>query len=63
MRVSNKKVGVTNSSACNGKYVNKLPFPQISDKVAEADTFEELPTSLMIVGETANDGNLSIFTR
>ena len=40
-----KKVGVANSGTCNGKYVTKLPFPQLSKKAAEADTFKELPTS------------------
>ena len=31
--------------------------------MAEADTFEELPTSLMSVGKTAGDGNVSILTK
>ena len=47
LHVSDKKVGVANSGACNGKYVTKLPFPQISNKAAKADTFKEFPTSLM----------------
>ena len=33
------------------------------NRAAEADTFEEFPTSLMIVGKTADDGNVSIFTK
>ena len=63
MRISDKKVGVSNGGACNGKYVTTLPFPQLSSKAAEADRFEEFPTSLMSVGKTADDGNVSIFTK
>ena len=40
-----------------------MPFPQLSPKAAEADTFCEFKTSLMSVGETADDGNVSIFTK
>ena len=32
-------------------------------KAAEADTFKEFPTSLMSVGKTVYDGNLSIFAK
>ena len=63
MRVSAKKVGIANGGACNSKYFIKLPFPQLSKKVAEANTFKEFPTSLMSVGKTADNGNVSIFTR
>ena len=63
MRVSAKKVGVAHGGTCNGKYVTKLSFPPLSNKAAEADTFEEFSTSLMSVGKTADDGNVSIFTR
>ena len=44
LRVSAKKVGVVNGGACNDKYITKLPFPKLSNKAAEADTFKELPT-------------------
>ena len=40
LRISDKKVGVSNGGACNGKYVTALPFLQLSSKVVEADTFE-----------------------
>ena len=63
MRVSAKKVGVANGGACNVKYVTKLPFPQLSKKAAEVDTFKEFPTSLISVGKTAKYGNVSIFTK
>ena len=62
MCASTKKVGVANGGACNGKYVTKLPFPQLSNKAAEADTFEEFPTSLMSVSKTADNRNVYIFT-
>ena len=63
LRISYKKVGVANDGACNGKYVTSLPLPQLSSKAAEADTFEEFPTSLMSVGKTADYGNVPIFTK
>ena len=40
LHVSAKKVGVANGGACNSKYVTKLPFSQLSNRAAEADTFE-----------------------
>ena len=63
LRMSDKKVGVANGGACNGKYVPSLPLPQLSNKAAEADTLEEFPTSLMTVGKKADNGNVSIFTK
>ena len=63
LRISAKKVGVANGSTCKGQYVTALPFPQLSTKAAEADTFNDFPTSLMSVGKTADDGNISIFTK
>ena len=58
MRISVKKVGVDNGGACNGRYVTKLPFLQLSNRAEEAYTFEELPTSLMSVGKKADDSNV-----
>ena len=63
MRISDNKVGVTNGRACKGKYVTKLTFPQLSNKAAEVDTLDGFTTSLMSVGKTADDGNVSIFTK
>ena len=40
LRVSAKKVGVENGGACNGRYITKLPFIQLSNKAVEADTFK-----------------------
>ena len=45
------------------KYATKLPFPQLSKKAAEAETFDNFPSSLLSVGKTANDGNISIFAK
>ena len=61
--ISAKKVGVANGGACNGKYVTKMPLPQLSSRAAGADAFEELPTSLLSVVKTANDSNMSILTK
>ena len=63
LHVSDKKMGVKNGGACNVKYVTKLNFQQLSKKAAEADTLDELTTSLMSVGKTADDGNVSRFTK
>ena len=63
LRISTKKVGVANGDTCNGKYVTELPFSQLSKKAAEADTFNDFPTSLMSVGKTADNGNISIYTK
>ena len=62
LRKSHKRVGVANGGISTGKHVTRLPFDQMSDKTAEADTFEEFQTSLMSVGKTADDGNVSVFT-
>ena len=38
--VSAMEVGVANGRECHCKYVTKLPFLQLSNKAAEADTFK-----------------------
>jgi hypothetical protein len=43
--------------------VTKLPFERLSSKAAEAHEFPDFPDSLMSVGKTNDDGNVSIFTR
>ena len=40
LRIPDKKLGLANGDTCNGKYVTTLPFPQLSSKAAESDTFE-----------------------
>ena len=63
MRASAKKVAVANGSACNGKYITTLSFPQVYNRAAEVYIFEEFPTYLMSVGKKADDGNVSLFTK
>ena len=64
LRISAKKVGVANGSKYKGhQYVTALPFPQLSTKAADADTFNDFPTSLTSIRKTADDGNISIFTK
>ena len=63
IRQSTKHVRVANSGISAEKYVTKLPFKQLSMKASQADTFQEFPTSLMSVGKTCDDGNISIFTK
>ena len=62
LRISSKQVGVENGGTSSGKYVTQLPFQQLSRKAAEADTFDDFPTSLLSVGKLADDGNVSVFT-
>jgi len=63
LRIPAKKVGVANGSTCKVQYVTALSFPQLSTKAAEANTFNDFPTSLMSVGKTADNGNISILTK
>ena len=63
LRTPDKKVGLANGGAYNGKCITSLTFPQLSSKGTEADTSEELPTSLISMGKKADDGNMSIFTK
>jgi hypothetical protein len=46
-----------------GKWVTKLPLPQLSKKAATADSFDKFSTSLMSVDKTNNGRNISIFTK
>ena len=62
LRPSHKRVAVSNGGTSKCKYVTRLPFPRLSTMSAKADMFENFPSSLMSVGETSDDGNLSIFT-
>ena len=49
LRASSKRVRVANGDTSNAKHTTALPFPQLSDKARQADTFENFPTSLMSV--------------
>ena len=62
LRPSHKRVAVANGGTSKGKYVTRLPFPQLSKATSDADTFEAFPSSLMRFGKTSDDGNVSIFT-
>eukprot|EP00956_Cyclotella_meneghiniana_P024798 scaffold50421_cov81-Cyclotella_meneghiniana.AAC.3 len=63
LKRSTKRVGVANGGTSQAKHVTKLPFAKLSSKANQADTFEDIPTSLMSVGKTADDGTISIFTK
>ena len=63
LRPSTKQVMVANREKSKGRHVTNLPFPLLSSKAKQADTFNEFPTSLMSVGKTADDGTISIFTK
>ncbi len=63
LRTSTRKVGVANGGTSKAKYVTQLPFRQLSGQATQADTFQELPSSLMSVGKAADDGTVSVFTK
>ena len=63
LRHSARKVNVANGGCSKGKYVTEIPVAGLSNKAAEADTFESFPQSLVSVGKTNDDGNISIFTK
>ena len=63
LRESTKRVKLANGEASEGKHVTALPFRQLSEKAAEADTFDEFKTYLMSVWKTADDGNVSVFAK
>ena len=63
LRQSINHVGVANGGTSSGTFVTKQPIPGLSQRAAEADTFDNFFSSLLSVGKTANDGNISIFTK
>ena len=62
LQLSHKRVAVANGGTSEGKYITRLPLPELSRTTAEADAFVEFPSSLMSMGQTSDDGNTSIFT-
>ena len=62
LREITRRVGVVNGGASKDNHVTRLPFSLLPEKAAEADTFDEFPTSPMSVGETADDENVAVFT-
>ena len=63
LRLSTKRITVANAGDSKGKYVTRLPFKQLSPYVSRSDTFEDFPTSLISVGRTSDDVNISVFTK
>ena len=63
LRPSTKHFMVTNGAKSKGQHVTSLPFPSLSSKAKQADTFNDFPTSLMSVGKIADNGMISIFTK
>ena len=60
---STKQVMAASGEKSKGQRVTSLPFPSLSSKAKQADTFNDFPTSLMSVGKTADDDTISIFTK
>ncbi len=63
LRPSIRQVGVTNGSTSNAKYVTQLPFQKLSARLTQADTFQDIPTSLMSMGKTSDDGMVLVFMK
>ena len=60
---SRKRVGVANGGTSTARHVSRLPFQQLSNRAASADTSNDFPSLLMSVGKTSDDGTISIFTK
>ena len=60
-RRSQKRVCVADGGASKGKHVTRLPFKQLSEETAEADTCDEFKMLLMSVDKTVDDRNVSAF--
>ena len=60
---STKQVGVADVGTCRGKWETELTLPPFSKRAANANYFDGFPTSLMSVGKTNDDSNVSIFTK
>ena len=63
LQASKKRVKVPNRETVNAKHTTTLPLPHLSARAKQADTFKQLPTSLMSVGQTLDNGTISVFTK
>ena len=60
---STKQISMAKTGTSKGKWETTLPLPQPSKEAAKANSFSIFSTSLMNVGKTNNNGNISIFTK
>ena len=63
IRPSTKQVGVANGGTSTARHISCLPFKQLSDRAASADSFDNFPSSLMSVGKMSDDETISIFIK
>ncbi len=63
LRPSTWQVGVANGGTSNAKYITQLPFQKLSAQSKQADTFQDLPTSMMSMGKTSDDSTVLVFTK
>ena len=54
---------MANAGTNSVKWETKLSLPHTSKETAKADSLNKIPTSLMSVGKTNDNGNISIFTK
>ena len=60
---SPKQVAVANGEISHAKHESKLPFPGFSQHASKADTFDNLPQSLMSMSKVSDDGTIFIFKK
>lgn len=54
---------MASSKTSTGTFTTKISFLHLSNHAAKAITFKDFSTSLKSVGKTADDGNVSIYTK
>ena len=63
LQKSTKRVNVANGGTSTATNVTPLPILRLSKAAAEAPTFKDSPASLLSVGKSNDDSNVSIFTK
>jgi hypothetical protein len=63
LQKSTKRVNVANGGTSTATNVTPLPIPRLSKAAAEAPTFKDSLASLLSVGKSNDDSNVSIFTK
>ena len=63
LQKSTTRVDVANGGTSTATNVTTLPILRLPKDAAEANTFEDVSTSLLSVGKVNDDGNVSIFTK
>ena len=54
---------MANGETCKAQFTTQLPFKALTKSARAADTFKDIPHSLMSLGKTADNETISIFTK